>query len=158
MADFNILQGSKVYVCATAADTDKTQTNYEAMTWVNVNKVGSISEFGNSSNFVQYVTLDQDVESNQKGRGSAGQVTIEVSSIHDSAGQVILRTFGDPTNKTNMPIKIEMNDGAEGETNSIFYSRGVVSGPTLLGGGADDFQVERFVVACNQLWIKVDPA
>jgi hypothetical protein len=56
-----------------------------------------------------------------------------------------------------MAIKIERNDAPQGKTNTIFYSRGVVSGPLYPGGGSDDFDLEKFKIGLNQLPIRVDP-
>lgn len=81
----------------------------------------------------------------------------EVASIADDPGQDILRTFGDPLNINNMAIKVERNDAPQGKTNTVFYSRGVVSGPLYPGGGSDDFDLEKFKVGLNQLPIRVDP-
>lgn len=151
-------KGSKVYVCATAQNDDLNQAGYEGLTWVQVGKVGSVGDFGATSNIVNYDTLDEDVTTKQKGVANAGDPEIEVASVYDDAGQVILRSFGDPTELDNMAIKIERNDGPSGMTNTIIYSRGVVSGPTYPGGGSDDFELERFTVGLNQLPIRVNPS
>jgi hypothetical protein len=150
-------KGSKVYVCATAQNADLDQSGYEALTWVQVGKVGNVGDFGSTSTINSYDTLDEDVTQKQKGTANAGDPDIEVASLYDDAGQDILRTFGDPLEQDNMAIKVERNDAPSGMTNTIHYSRGVVSGPTLVGGGSDDFELERFTVALNQLPIRVDP-
>ncbi|MBD8651484.1 hypothetical protein IFT66_10380 [Rhizobium sp. CFBP 13726] len=149
--------GSKVYVCALAQNTDLTSTTFAALTWVQVGKVGNIGDFGATSNMNSYNTLDEAVGQQQKGTASAGSPQIEVASVASDAGQVILRTFGDPLNQDNMAIKIERNDKlTTGGLNTIFYSRGVVSGPLYPGGGSDDFELERFTVGLNQLPIRVN--
>ncbi|RWX78261.1 hypothetical protein EPK99_06410 [Neorhizobium lilium] len=150
-------KGSKVFVCATAQDTDLIQSAYVALTWVQVGKVGNIGDFGSDSTMNSYNTLDEPVNQKQKGTANAGDPTIEVASVAADAGQVILRTFGDPLNQSNMAIKIERNDGGAGFTNTTFYSRGVVSGPLYPGGGSDDFDLERFTIGLNQLPIRVNP-
>ncbi len=122
-----------------------------------VGKVGNIGDFGASSNMNTYNTLDEPVSQKQKGTANAGDPQIEVASVANDAGQVILRTFGDPLNQNNCAIKIERNDKlTTGGTNTIFYSRGVVSGPLYPGGGSDDFDLERFTIGLNQLPIRVD--
>jgi len=157
MANKSTKKGSKVYVCATAQNSDLTATTYAALTWVQVGKVGNIGDFGSDSTINSYNTLDEPVQQKQKGVANAGDPQIEVASVGDDPGQIILRTFGDPLNINNMAIKIERNDAPPGMTNTIFYSRGVVSGPLYPGGGSDDFDLERFTIGLNQLPIRVDP-
>jgi len=151
-------KGSKIYVCSTAQDSDLNQAGYEALTWVQVGKVGNIGDFGATSNDVTYNTLDEAVTTHQKGVADAGSPDIEVASIYDDAGQIILRTFGDPLNQHNMAIKIERNDKPSGfSTNTIIYGRGVVSGPMYPGGKSDDFDLEKFTLRLNQIPIRVNP-
>lgn len=157
MANKSTKKGSKVYVCETAQNTDLTASTYAALTWVQVGKVGNIGDFGSDSTINNYNTLDEPVQQKQKGVSNAGDPELEIASVADDDGQVILRTFGDPLNVNNMAIKIERNDAPQGMTNTIFYSRGVVSGPLYPGGGSDDFDLEKFKIGLNQLPIRVDP-
>jgi hypothetical protein len=158
MANKSTKFGSKVFVCATAQETDLTSSTFAALTWVQVGKVGNIGDFGATSTMNSYNTLDEPVSQQQKGTASAGSPQIEVASVAADAGQVILRTFGDPLNQANMAIKIERNDKITPSTgtNTIFYSRGVVSGPLYPGGGSDDFDLERYTIGLNQLPIRVN--
>jgi hypothetical protein len=157
MANKSTKKGSKVYVCETAQNTDLTASAYAALTWVQVGKVGNIGDFGSDSTINNYNTLDEPVQQKQKGVSNAGDPELEVASIADDPGQIILRTFGDPLNVNNMAVKIERNDAPQGKTNTVFYSRGVVSGPLYPGGGSDDFDLEKFKIGLNQLPIRVDP-
>jgi hypothetical protein len=150
-------KGSKVFVCTTAQNTDLILSAYAALTWVQVGKVGNIGDFGADSTMNSYNTLDEAVSQKQKGTANAGDPQIEVADVADDAGQVILRTFGDPLNQNNMAIKVERNDAPAGKTNTIFYSRGVVSGPLYPGGGSDDFDLARYTIGLNQLPLRVDP-
>lgn len=157
MANKSTKKGSKVYVCETAQNTDLTASAYAALTWVQVGKVGNIGDFGSDSTINNYNTLDEPVQQKQKGVSNAGDPELEVASIADDAGQIILRTFGDPLNINNIAIKVERNDAPQGKTNTVFYSRGVVSGPLYPGGGSDDFDLEKFKIGLNQLPIRIDP-
>lgn len=158
MANKTTKKGSKVYVCSTAQNSDLNQAGFDALAWVQVGKVGKIGDFGATSNDVTYNTLDESVTTHQKGVADAGAPDIEVASIYDDAGQIILRSFGDPLNLNNVAIKIERNDKPSGlTTNTIIYSRGVVSGPMFPGGGSDDFDLERFTVRLNQIPLRVNP-
>lgn len=50
--------GSKLHICATPKNADLTETEFKALTYVQVKKVGSIGERGINTNIVQYDTLD----------------------------------------------------------------------------------------------------
>jgi hypothetical protein len=157
MPNKNTHKGEKLYVCATAQDDDLNQAAYEALAWQLVGKVGNRGDWGSTSNMPTYNTLDEAVEQSQKGVANAGKPQIEVARVANDAGQIILRTFGDPLNQHNMAVKLEYNDKPSGgSTNTIKYSRGVVSGPQDPGGGSDDFVREQYTIGLNQLPITVN--
>jgi hypothetical protein len=159
MAAKSTKKGSKVWVCATAQNSDLNQAGYEALTWVQVGKVGNPGDLGATSNLPTYDTLDETVTQKQKGVANAGDPQIEVASVASDAGQIILRTFGDPLNQNNLAIMWERNDmPSGGAANTRIYSRGVVSGPMYPGGGSDDFDLERFTIGLNQIPIRVNAA
>lgn len=152
-------KGTTLWVCATPQNDDLTQSQYAALVWVQVGKVGNRGDWGANSNMPSYDTLDEAVTQKQKGVANAGDPNIEVASVATDAGQVIMRSFGDPLNANNMAIKKVWNDKPSGGTaGTTFYSRGVVSGPMYPGGGSDDFVLERYVVGLNQLPIRVNAA
>jgi hypothetical protein len=158
MANKTTHKGEKLYVCATAQDSDLNQAGFEALVWVPVGKVGDRGDWGSTSNLPTYNTLDEAVSQKQKGVANAGDPKIEVARIFDDAGQIIMRTFGDPLNQHSMAVKLEFNDKPVGySTNTIKYSRGVVSGPQDPGGSSDDFVREQYTVGLNQLPITVNP-
>lgn len=145
-------KGTTIHVCSTAQNDDLNLAGFEALTWVQVGKVGNPGDFGATSNLPTYDTLDEAVTQKQKGVANAGDPQIEVASVYNDPGQIILRTFGNPANIDNMAIKWTRSNG------QVIYSRGVVSGPMYPGGGADDFVLERFTVGLNQLPITDNPA
>ena len=137
MAAKSTKKGSKVWVCATAQNSDLNQAGYEALTWVQVGKVGNPGDLGATSNLPTYDTLDETVTQKQKGVANAG----------------------DPLNQNNLAIMWERNDmPSGGVANTRIYSRGVVSGPMYPGGGSDDFDLERFTIGLNQIPIRVNAA
>jgi hypothetical protein len=151
-------KGTTIWVCSAVQNSDLTQSGYEALTWVQVGKVGNPGDWGGGSNIPTYPTLDEPVTQKQKGVGNAGDPQIEVAYQPADAGQIILRTFGDPLNANNMAIKKVLNDRpSAGTAGTTYYSRGVVSGPISPGGGSDDFVLERYTIGLNQLPIRVDP-
>lgn len=50
--------GSKLYICVTPKNADLIETEFAALTFVQVKKVGSIGERGINTDIVQYDTLN----------------------------------------------------------------------------------------------------
>ena len=152
----NTNKGRKVYVCATAQSIDLDQGDYEGLTWVQIGHVGSVGEMGTSDNVVNYDELETDVIQKAKGLSNAGDPQIEVARTPDDPGQIILNTIAG----TNLDyaFKVEDNDGPAGFTNTIYYNRGKVTGPSRPGGRAEDFNLQVYTLALNQREIVVAPA
>lgn len=150
-------QGRRVYVCATAQNSDLNQAGYEALTWVEVGSVGNLGETGNVQEFLNYDVWGTGTRQKAKGINDAGSPVLEVAQDYGDAGQDILRTFGDPNNNDNMAVQIEDNDiESGGSTNSKYYYRGRVVGPRHGQGAAEDFVVDRYTFGFNQAEVAVE--
>lgn len=161
MAQADILKGTKLYIAITSGTSpigkpdDLSQSEYEALSWLQVNGVGSIGETGAKENIVSYDTLDESVTQKQKGMADAGSPEIEVRRIPDDNGQIAMRAAA--ATNDSYAFKIEYNDmESGGSTNSIAYNRGVVGRPYRPNGRNEDFIIERFPLGLNQLEIFVD--
>jgi hypothetical protein len=157
-AYFNTHAGAKLFVCATPQPDDITQTEFEALTWVQVKGVGSHGETGTTTNILTYDTWDTDVVQKAKGMKNAGDPEIEVARDPDDPGQVILRTAAE-TNY-NYAFKIEGVDkpnNLSGSKPTTRYNRGLVAGPREPNGRNEDFDLEMFTLGLQQKQIKVDP-
>ncbi len=141
--------GTKLHICATPKNTDLTETEFKALTFVQVKKVGSIGERGISTNIVQYDTLDTLVALKGKGITNAGDPQVEVAEDLTDPGQVALRAAGAPNVPDAYAFKVERADG------SIEYLRGLVAGPNVTGGRNEDFVLNTFTLALNQAPITV---
>lgn len=158
MAKKTTKKGTKVYVTASVQNEELSQAAFEGLAWVQVKKIGSIGDFGATSEINIYDTLDEAVSQKQKGTANAGDPVVECASVYDDPGQIILRDFADPLNLDMTAVKIERNDSPDGVlSNTIFYSRGIVSSLLYPGGGSNDFDLERFTLGLNQLPLRVDP-
>lgn len=148
----NTLSGSKLYVCATAQNTDLDLAGFEALTWVQVKGVGSHGETGTNTNIVSYDTWDTEFVQKAKGTSNAGDPEVELARIPADAGQLILRTAGDHFNKNNYAFKIEKNDAPAGvgATPTYIYNRGLVAGPRTPHGRNEDFDLEIYTFGLQQ--------
>lgn len=149
--------GGKFYISPTPQPKDLTQTQFEAITdWIEVTNVGQLPESGPSTNLVNYDTIDTDVTQKSKGVTDAGSGTLECAIVTDDAGQIALRaaalTNFDYATKRELPDAPDAN-----HSNTVFYNRGKITGPTHSGGGVEDFVTETFTFGYNQREIVVAP-
>lgn len=156
MAD--TLSGAKLYVCATAQNSDLNEAAFGALTWVQVKGVGSHGETGTNTNIVSYDTWDTEFVQKAKGTSNAGDPEVELARIPADAGQIIMRTAGDHFNKNNYAFKIELNDAPSGGTPTTIFNRGMVAGPRIPFGRNEDFITEVYTLALQQQQIIVDAA
>ncbi|UXB21943.1 hypothetical protein K7566_09665 [Stenotrophomonas maltophilia] len=112
MAEAKTNAGSKLYICATPKNTYLPETEFKALTFAQVKKVGSIGERGISTNIVQYDTLDTLVALKGKGITNAGDPQVEVAEDLTDPGQVALRAAGDANVPDAYAFKVERADGS----------------------------------------------
>ncbi|MFD1944735.1 hypothetical protein [Paradevosia shaoguanensis] len=146
----------KAYICTTPQPNVLDQAAFEALTWIEIGNVGAIGESGTQTNVVSYDELATDVTQKGKGISNAGDPTIECARNPTDPGQVALRAAA----KTNFnyAFKFEDKDAPDADhTNSVYYNRGLVTGPTRPNGRNEDFILEVFTMALNQREIVVDP-
>ncbi|MGU3496348.1 hypothetical protein ACLBXM_20090 [Xanthobacteraceae bacterium A53D] len=149
-------QDAKLYICATPQTaTPLTQSAFEALTWLEIGNVGTVDGMGTSTNTVSYNALNTKVTQKGKGITNGGDWTVEVARIHTDPGQIALRAAA--LTKHDYAFKYEDNDAPPGFTNTITYNCGLVNGPTRGSGRVEDFVLNIFTVACNQLDVIVEP-
>lgn len=161
----NTNAGRKVYIAVTltggtiplAQPADMNLAAFEAVTfWTEIKDVGSIGQTGTDTNMVSYDTLGTEVTQKQKGISDAGDPEIECARNPTDPGQIAMRAAA--KTRYNYAFKIEDADApTSGHTNTIYYNRGVVSGPFRPNGGNEDFILETFRLGLNQKELVVDP-
>lgn len=152
----NTNKGRKFYICTTPQATDLTQEQYEALTWVEVGNVGSIGETGTNTNIVSYDELSTETLQKQKGISNAGDPPVECARNDTDAGQIAMRAAA--ATKYFYATKTEDNDAPSADyTNSIYYNRGLITGPVRPNGRNEDFILEVFTLGLVQKEIVVGP-
>jgi hypothetical protein len=144
--------GNTLSICTTVQNDDLDESGFAALSYVKVSGVGSVGEYGISTNTLTYDTWDSLVSQKAKGITNAGDPAVEVARSHDDAGQVALRAAGLPNVYDNYAFKVTKQDG------SVDYLRGLVAGPTKPNGRNEDFDLEMFTLMLNQVPVTVDPA
>lgn len=146
--------GDKFNISTTAANSDlddHATLGFPGKVYTEVKNVGSIGEFGISTNMITYDTLGNDVTLKAKGMTNAGDPTIECAELIADPGQVAMRAAGAVTNKNNYAFRITRADG------QIEYLRGLVAGPVQPGGRNEDFRLNVFTLGINQVPLIIPP-
>lgn len=147
-------KGRKVYVSAAANPIDINQAAFELLTWVQITGVSNLGEMTSAANILSLPLLETEVLQKGKGIVDAGDPEVSVARESTDAGQILLRTLADAN--TYHAFKFEHADNLGGTSNTIDYSRGLVTGPAKAGGGPEDFDIEVFTFALVQKILTVE--
>jgi hypothetical protein len=145
--------GKQLFISTTPQNEDMTDhatLGFPSLTYVQVKGVGSIGPRGVQTNAISYDTLDEDVTQKAKGITNAGDPEVEMRRIAADPGQIAMRAAGAPGNKDNYAFRIVDQDG------TIHYNRGLVMGPNRPGGRNEDFELEVYTLAMNQVEVTID--
>lgn len=158
LAYANSNAASRIYISSVAVgNTDLDQGDFEGLTWVEIGGIGSRGEQGKSTNIITYDTWDTTVVQKAKGMTDAGGGDLELARNPSDAGQVILAAASVVGNNDNYGFKEVRADGASGNTGTVIYNRGMVTGPRRPGGRNEDFDLVIFTLAFQQEEVVVSP-
>lgn len=142
--------GVELHISAETANKDLSESSFEALSFTKVANVGSIGEYGISTNMLTYDTMDTLVSLKSKGITNAGDPTVEVARTDGDPGQEAMRTAGAPDYFDAHAFKIVKQDG------SIDYLRGLCAGPSSPSGRNEDFDLHVFTLGLCQAPLHVD--
>lgn len=144
MANAFTNSSSVVEICSTAQNSNLDATAFGLLTYVPIANVGNLGERGANTNIVSYDTYDTETTLKGKGITNAGDPQLELAQDLADPGQVALRTAA-ASKSDNFAFKITRQNG------DIQYLRGLVTGPVEPGGRNEDFVLNVFTLALNQL-------
>lgn len=142
--------GGVFSISTTAENDDLNEAAFAALTYTEVPNLGNFGDTGVSQNIVSYSTWDRNVICKGKGEADAGSPDAEFLD-EQSAGMDLMLAAASVNNQNAYAFKIEWADGA------VEYNRGVVTGPTRMKGGNEDFRRVSFSLGMNQEPIMVYP-
>ncbi|MCO6050840.1 hypothetical protein NGM99_13735 [Mesorhizobium sp. RP14(2022)] len=160
----NTNKGRKVYIACTVAGgaipapqaADLTEVAYKALLWTEVKNVGMVGDRGTDTNVVSYDELATEVTQKQKGISNAGDPEVECARNPTDPGQQAMRAAAQT--KFYYAFKVEDADAPDAtKTNTLYFNRGLVTGPRRPGGRNEDFILEVFTLGLVQKEITVDP-
>lgn len=149
---------AKLYIGDAPVNIDMDESAFELVNWVEVKGIGNHGEAGKSTNIVSYDTWGNPVVQKGKGLTDAGSPDVECARIPDDPGQILMRAAGVVGNNNTYPFKMERNDAQSGGTPSIFYNRGIVTGPRRPHGRNEDFDLEVFSLGFTQEEVVTNPS
>lgn len=141
--------GSKLSICVLPQNEDLTETQFAALTYVQIKKVGNVGERGITTNIVTYDTWDTAVTLKGKGISNAGDPEVEMARDLADPGQTAMRAAGQPDVQDAYAFKVERPSG------EVEYLRGLVTGPRTPGGRNEDFVLHVYSLALNQVPVEV---
>lgn len=151
----SINQGGKFYVCATAQETDLNQAAFELLTWVEVENIVTLPELSVTENIIESPYVDSDMVNARKGSKTGNESGIELGFDYAATGQAAMLVAANT--KFKYAVKRELADmPSGGSTNTITYTRVLITLPTRSGGGVDDMVNDTFTMKVQQVPIQVD--
>lgn len=151
--------GTKVYISsASAATTVDTTSEYAALTWQQINGIGSIGAFGDVRQLIEYDVLDEDRTRKTKGTANAGNMELRMALDDTDTAQGTLETAFNAGSAVNYAFKVEFNNKlTTSGTNGLRYFRGKVTAYENVMGGANSTLERRVVVAIDSVILGSDP-
>ena len=144
MADPTTYLNATVSISTVAQNVDINEAAFEGLSYTEIANVGTIGQYGNETNMVNYPVLARALTLKAKGQTDGGSFTIECAVDLVDAGQVAFRAAGQPAVRDSYAFKLDLPNGA------VHYLRGPVAGPVYPGGGNEDFIRSVFTVGVNQ--------
>lgn len=125
---------TKFYISnAVAASTIDSESEFEALTWVQVRPVSSIGEIGDMSESVEATSLEDNRKQRLPGLNDAGELPVTVNFKASDVGQIAMRAAAVASNQ-QYAFKIELNDAPDdNDTNTCIYFLGRVTSARLTG-------------------------
>lgn len=155
--------GAKFYIGvdaqgdALAQNSDLTESQYDALEWLEVKGVGNFGETGTNTNVVSYDEHATEVTQKGKGISNAGDPEVECRRISDDPGQIQMRAAAQT--KFSYAFKRELDNAPNSTGNgTTYFNRGLVMGPRTPNGRNEDFDLEVYALGLNQKQIIVEAA
>jgi hypothetical protein len=140
--------GAKVFIGPSVAATPANAAAYAALSYVEIDFVESIGEFGDESSIINFAVLGDGRQRKAKGARDAGALTVTVAHIADSDGHAAAEaaeaTYNNYAFKITLPNKLEV-----GGTDEIQYFKGLVTSKRENVGGNDNVVRKTYNIAVN---------
>lgn len=151
--------GAKIYISGsgstpTANSSAADESDYSALTYVEIGDVESVSEFGDQASVITSQTLGDARIRKRKGARDAGDATITVLNNPLDNGQLAM--IAAEQTEFTYAFKVVLADGADAnDTDSIFYFRALVGSARLSGLQPNEIIKRAFVAFIDSAIVEV---
>lgn len=128
--DAVVSTGARLYIGGNVPCTTKAQ--YEALTWVEVEEVTELGDFGPDHETVTYKPLSGGVRT-RKGSRKNGTPQLKLARIPTAAGQAAIKTAVDDTSNKPYNFMITLDDADSGDPTTFYFPAFVMSYTTNIG-------------------------
>jgi hypothetical protein len=143
----NTSAGARVFI-GPVNNTADSSSDYAALSFVEIDGVETLGEFGDSSQAVTFTTLKDGRVRKFKGAKDAGDITLTCGHDPLDAGQLAL--IDAEGTKFSYAVKVILADAADAnDTDSVFYFRAKVMSKRLGVGGNNDITKRNFVLGID---------
>ena len=145
--------GAKFYI-GPVDNSAVLQAEYEALTFVEVNEVESISEFGDQASTVTATTLADARVRKRKGVRDAGDITVVVLRDPLDPGQ--LDMVAAEATEFTYACKVEFADAADAnDTDTVVYFRALISSVRIAGLQPNEITKRNFVALIDSAVLEI---
>lgn len=146
------VNGAKLYIGGPAATTVDTPTEFAALTWVQIQGISELGEFGDVANIIEFDVIDESRTRKAKGTFNAGTMNLVMASDASDAGQEdLLEAL---VAEDSYAFKLELDDEVTGSGHgTIFYFRAKVASAAVAAGNANQIVRRNVALAIDsQIW------
>lgn len=140
--------GTQFFYCANPGVIAEDISGYEALVWVKLTGVETVSEFGDAAQAITFNILDEGRTRKVKGPRDAGDITVTCAHDPLSASQAAMKGFSDTD--YSYAFKALLADAADAnDTDSVFYFSGKVMSARLAAGETTAERRRVFVIGID---------
>lgn len=112
--------GSSIFISAALPATFDV-TGYDALTWIEIDEVDDIPEYGSDSSVITRTPLKDGITRKRKGAANFGSFAPNGALVEGDPGQAAVKNAAKPSSKAPVAIKVLKADG------SIDYMRALIT-------------------------------
>lgn len=156
MAEGTLVKGTQVYVSSLPQNDNLTQVEFEGLTWIPVCCPSTSPSFSEEAEVVSEFCISGE-EVTAVGAASGAETELAVFYQHDCEGQDIVRDAFGGQNALAFRKEYADSPNPTTTTNTIIYTRALVTSWSDEGEGVNDFIVHNFGLKIAQPPILVKP-
>jgi hypothetical protein len=150
--------GAKLYIggAVSQKSADWVKTDFASQTWVEIKETEGLGSLGDTSDSIDFTSIDASRKRTAKGTRSAGTMEVVCGIDPADAGQIAI--IAAEKSKSNFAFKLELNDAPVGGTPSERYFIGLVMSQREQFDQANNIMKLNVSLVVNSNVVRVDAA